>query len=98
MNFHRLIFQQDIAPAHKSMVMGIFARRRVEGTRMAGIQSRSESFWNFWEILKQRLQKLAVFWEKFRKFVRNLNEVNAVAVQSLYERLKNRLQDVKKVL
>ena len=51
MNFQELIFEQDNAPVHKSRIIGNFSKKWVDGTGMAGIQSRYESSWNLWAIL-----------------------------------------------
>ena len=99
MNFLDIIFQQDNAPVHKSIIIGIFFRENewklLEWPGYSPDLNPSE---NWWAILKQRLRKGTFFWEIFEEKMREIwNEIDADVVRNLYENNTNHLLDVKKI-
>ena len=68
MHFLDIIFQQDNAPVHKSKIIGnIFPRKRVEGTEMASIQYKSESYWKLMDDFEATITKTEFFLGEIRR-------------------------------
>ena len=71
----------------------------MEGTEIASIQSRSESYWKIMGGSEAAIAETDFFWENLEEKVSEIwNEVDAEFVRNLYKNYTNRLLDMKKLM
>ena len=97
MHFLDIIFQQDIAPVHKSKIIGNFVEKNEwKALEWAAYSPDLNPIENLWAIVKQQFKKQAVFRENLEEKVYGIrNEIDPDVVRNLYENYTKRLLDVK---